>query len=370
MRLISVKSLRPGMELARKVTYGDGAPLLNAGIVLQNKYIEQLKRLNISAVYIHDNLIPDVFIEDVVLEETRERAVNQVRNALTELKQTEGKVSIKKMLMVKKDLSNVVDDIVSQLLSNPNLTVNLADIRSADNYTFSHSVNVAILSTMTAISLGCKNNELKNLGLGAFLHDLGKTMIPLSILNKPGSLDEKEVEEMRQHPKYGYDLIKYKDAFSSSSLAIIYSHHERIDGSGYPKGLTGKDLDLYSKICAVTDVYDALISDRPYRSGMTSHRALEILESESAGFDLQVLQTFYRHVAAYPVGTIVGLSNGLLGVVTDNIYGYPTRPRVRVIAERESFLPVNHEEIDLIETLNIVVDKVYEDHELPKIINK
>lgn len=348
----------------------DGAPLLKAGIVLQDKYIKQLKKLNVSAVYIHDKLIPDVVIEDVILEETRERAVHQVRTALNELNQADGKISIKKMLMVKKDLSAVVDDIVSQLLSNPNLTVNLSDIRSADNYTFSHSVNVAILSTMTAIALGCKKKELKNIGLGVFLHDLGKIMIPLSILNKPGSLDEKEVEEMRRHPEYGYNLIKYKDTFSYPSLAIICNHHERIDGSGYPQGLTEKDLDLYSKICAVADVYDALTSDRPYRSGMVSHKAMEILESESAGFDLQVLQTFYRHVAAYPVGTIVGLSNGLLGVVIENTYSYPTRPRIRVFAERESFLPLKHEEIDLIETLNVVVEKVYEDYELPmSIIN-
>ncbi len=366
MRLISIDSLQPGMKLAKKVTYGSGIPLLQEGIALQDHYIKQLKKLNISAVYVHDNLIPDVEIKDVILEETRERAINQVAAALTELNQAEGKGSFRKMLMVKKELSLVLDDIVSQLLANPNLTVNLSDIRSADNYTFSHSVNVAILAIMTAISMGRKKKELHNIGLGVFLHDLGKVMIPLALLNKPASLDEQEMEEMKRHPQYGYDLIKSKDTFSYPSLAIICNHHERIDGSGYPQGLTGNDLDPYSTICAVTDVYDALTSDRPYRSGVAPHKAMEILESESAGYDLQVLQAFYRHIAAYPIGTIVGLSSGLIGVVTENTYGYPTRPRVRVFAERDSFLPHKNEEIDLMETLNLVVEKVYEDHELPK----
>lgn len=366
MRLISVNSLHPGMELARKVTYGDGAPMLKAGIVLQERYIKQLKKLNIRAVYIRDNLIPDVEIEDVVLEETRERAIKQVHTALTELKQEDSKSSIKKMLMIEKELSTVVDDIVSQILNNPNLTVNLSDIRSVDNYTFSHSVNVAILAIMTAISMQIKKKELNNIGLGVFLHDLGKIMIPLSILNKPGSLDEQEVEEMKRHPQYGYGIVKNKNTFAYPSLAIICNHHERVDGSGYPQGLTGNDLDPYSKICAVADVYDALTSDRPYRPGMAPYRAMEILESESAGFDLQVLQTFYKHVATYPTGTIVGLSNGLVGIVTENSFGYPNRPRVRIFAERDSFLPVKHEEVELMETLNLVIDRVYEDHELPK----
>ncbi len=266
---------------------------------------------------------------------------------------------------MKNDLSEVLDDIISQLLGNLNLTVNLSDIRSADNYTFSHSVNVAVLAIMTAISMGHKKGELKNLGLGVFLHDLGKVVIPLSILNKPGSLDEAEWEEMKRHPVYGYDLVKFKEAFSRPSLVIISNHHERIDGSGYPLGLNGNDLDPYSRICAVADVYDALTADRPYRSGWAPHEAMEILESQATGFDLRVLQTFYRHIAAYPIGTIVGLSNGLLGVVVHNTYGYPTRPRVRVFAERESFAPLQQSEIDLINTLNLVVEKVYADHELP-----
>ncbi len=370
MRRISVRNLRPGMELAKKITHGDGAPLLNVGVKLQPKYIQQLKRMNISAVYVHDSLIPDVEVEDVILEETRERAINQVRTALTGLKQTKGNISINKLLNVKKDLSVVLDDIVSQLLGNPDLTVNLSDIRSADNYTFSHSVNVAILAIMTAISMGNKITALKSLGLGAFLHDLGKITIPPAILNKPGLLNEAEREEMMRHPQYGFNLIRHKKAFSYTSLAIISNHHERIDGSGYPQGLTGNDLDSYSKICAVTDVYDALTSDRPYRPGFAPHKAKEIIALESAGFDLQVLQVFYRHIAAYPIGTIVGLSNGLLGVVVANTHGYPTRPRVRVFAEREEFIPREEHEINLKETLNLVVEKVYEDHELPEFLFK
>jgi HD-GYP domain-containing protein (c-di-GMP phosphodiesterase class II) len=364
MRLMPVWALRPGMEVAKRVNYGEGAPLLNAGVKLQAEYIQQLKRLDVRAVYIHDSLIPDVQVEDVILEETRERAIGLVRSTLNDLKE-DNNSKFTRLLTVKKELTGILDDIVNQLLSNKNLTVNLSDIRYTDNYTFSHSVNVAVLSIMTAITLGMRKSELKNLGLGAFLHDLGKVLIPLSILNKQGRLTDNEMEEMKRHPAYGLDLVKTRHLFNGPSLSIILKHHERVNGSGYPQGLTGDEMELYPKICAVTDVYDALVSDRPYRPGFMPHRAMEIIETEAEGYDLQVLQTFYHHVSAYPIGTFIGLNNGVVGVVVNNRHGHPTRPTVRVISRKDDFEPLQHYEIDLLETLNLVVDRVYQDHEVP-----
>lgn len=365
MRLVPVWALRPGMEVARKVSCNNGAPLLNAGVKLEMEYIQKLKKLNVRAVYIHDNLIPDVVVEDVILDETREKAINMVRSTLTALKEHQ-RPRLSKLVTAKQELTNVLDDIINQLLSNKNLTVNLSDIRYTDDYTFSHSVNVAVLAIMTGISLGMNKTELKNMGIGAFLHDLGKVVVPLTILNKPNRLLEEERMEIEKHPVYGLELVKGRQFFNGPSLAIIHKHHERVNGTGYPQGLQGDEIELYPKICAVADVYDALVSDRPYRKGFKPHKAMEIMEEECEGYDMQVMQTFYHHIAAYPVGTIIGLNNGYLGVVVHNTYGYPTRPRVRIIAEKDNFSPVENYEIDLLDRLNITVEYVYEDHELPE----
>ncbi len=364
MRLVPVWALRPGMEIAKKVKYGQGAPLLNVGVKLHMDYIQQLKKLNISSVYVHDDLIPDVEIEDVILEQTREKAISLVRTTLTSLQEGSNS-NFTKLLNVKEDLSHVLDDIVNQLLSNKNLTLNLSDIRHTDDYTFNHSVNVAVLSIMTAISLGMGKSQLKNIGLGAFLHDLGKVLVPISILNKPGCLAEEEMAEMKRHPSYGLDLIKSRHLFNGPTLSIIYKHHERIDGSGYPQGLKADEIELNPKICAVADVYDALVSDRPYRPGFRPHKAMEIMEEEAAGFDLEVMQKFYHNISAYPIGTFVGLNDGLVGIVVHNTHGHPTRPRVRVVCRKDDFEPLERFEIDLLDRLNLVVDQVYEEHEMP-----
>ncbi len=364
MRLVPVWALRPGMKVAKKIRYGENAPLLNAGVMLQMEYIQQLKKLNIRAVYVHDDLIPDIEVEDVILEQTRDRAISLVRTTLIGLK-SDCKSNYSRLLSIKEDLSDTLDDIVNQLLSNKNLTLNLSDIRYTDDYTFSHSVNVAVLSIMTAISLGMNRSRLKDIGLGAFLHDLGKVVVPISVLNKQGRLREEEMAEMKKHPAYGLDLVKARNIFNGPSLSIIYKHHERINGSGYPQGLHADQIEINPKICAVADVYDALVSDRPYRPGFMPHVAMEIMEGESEGYDLEVMQKFYHNISAYPIGTFVGLNNGFIGVVVQNTHGNTTRPRIRVICRKDDFESLEHFEVDLIDTLNIVVDRVYEDHEMP-----
>ncbi len=360
-------ALRPGMEVAKRVTYGNNAPLLNTGVKLQMEYIQQLKKLNINAIYIHDDLIPDIEIEDVILDQTRDRAVSLVQSAMSGM-QDEDTKNYSRLFDIKGELLEVLDDIVGQLLNSNNLVMNLADIRHTDNYTFSHSVNVAVLSIMTSISMGLRRSELKDIGLGAFLHDLGKVLVPLPILNKPGRLSEDEMAEMMKHPVYGMELVKTRHIFNGPSLSIIHNHHERINGSGYPRGLPEDEVELYPKICAVADVYDALVSDRPYRPGFKPHRALEIMEEEAEKYDLQVMQKFYHNVSAYPIGTFVGLNDGLIGVVVSNTHGHPTRPCVRIICRKDDFEPLEECEIDLMNELKVVVDRVYEDHEIPSYI--
>jgi len=362
MRKIPITLLKPGMKVGRPVYDSMGFLLLNSGVILKQEYIKKLHQLSISSIYIQDERIPDVEIEDIILDETRQEAAGLVKNILDDFGK-EPKKAFNSLLIAKKKLSNILDDIISQLLHNPNLIINLSDIRLADNYTFSHSVNVAVLAVTTAISLGLPRSDLQKLGIGAFLHDLGKIKISLKILNKKDRLLPEEFAEIKKHPRYGYDLVKSQNLIDSSSSAVIFQHHERENGRGYPQKLKGEQINYFAKICAVVDVYDALVADRPYRPALPPHKALEIIENGGEEFDLAVLQNFYQHIAAYPIGTIVGLSNDLIGIVTKNTVGFPTRPRVRIFWTNE-FEKVQPYEIDLKEKIDIVVNKVFEENDL------
>lgn len=365
MRKVRVENLCPGMKVARPVYDAMGFLLLNAGVELKREYIENLKKLQIPAVYIIDSLIPDVEIEDIILDETRQKAYLLIRKILQNAGK-QGDKSSPSLLFTGKEIASVLDEIISHLLNNPNLIVNLTDIRTVDNYTFAHSVNVAVLAITIGISLGLSRSELKKIGLGAFLHDLGKTRIPWDILNKGGSLSSREFTEIKKHPLYGYEIFKAQGYNDSSSAMVIYQHHESKDGSGYPEGVKGEEIHLFARICKAVDIYDALVSDRPYRPAFLPHEAMEILGTKSEELDLLVLQKFFQHVAAYPVGTLVGLSNGKVGIVVHNTAGFPTRPRVRVFCSKENYEQVVPHEIDLVETMNVVVDKVYKEGELPE----
>lgn len=364
MRKVPVEALEPGMKIGRPVYDSSGFLLLNTGKELKKEYIHQLKKLNIPAVYIIDNIIPDIDIDDVILDETRQKANNMVRNILTDLERQPEK-SKSKLLFAHREIKNVLDEIIDQLLDNKNLIINLSDIRTFDSYTFAHSVNVAVMAITTAISFQYPRSKLYEIGLGALLHDLGKVKIPDTILNKDGKLTPEEYTEIKKHPLLGYEMIKSQSFINPVSAQIVLQHHERNNGEGYPNGLTGEQIHLFSKICSVVDVYDALVSDRPYRKALPAHSALELLQSEIELFDINVLQKFFQHVAAYPIGTFVGLSNGEIGIVVHNTVGFPLRPRVRILCTKE-FEPVKQYELNLMDKIDVIIDEVFTEQEIPE----
>lgn len=369
MRKVPVEKLEQGMILARPVYDALGMLLLNTGIVLKREYINNLKKLNVPAVYITDEVIADVIVEDIIFDETRNKAKTLIKGMLQEI---EGQPSqaTQKLLFAKKKLGSVIDEIIEQLVGTSNIMVNLSDIRSTDEYTFAHSVNVAVLAVTTALSMGFPRPELQKIGVGAMLHDLGKIKVPLEILNKQGKLTPEEFSEIKKHPIYGYEMVKSKDIMDASSSMVIYQHHERMNGKGYPEGSNGEGVHTFAKICAVVDVYDALVADRPYRKALPQYKAFDILEAGGEEFDNQVLSHFLRHIAAYPVGTYVELSNGVIGVVVHNSVGYPRCPNVRVLFEADEREPLEPYEIDLLEHMDIVVKRVYHESELPQKVKK
>ena len=172
MRKVPVSSIQPGMKLARPIYDTMGLLLLNSGVELKKEYIRNLKKHNIFSVYIADKIIPDVDIEDVILDETRQKTTVLIKDIMLDIEK-QPKKSIPKLLFTKRNINGALQEIIDQLINNKNLIINLTDIRIADNYTFAHSVNVAVMAITAGISLGLSRSQLKKVGLGSILHDLG-----------------------------------------------------------------------------------------------------------------------------------------------------------------------------------------------------
>ncbi len=368
MRRIPVWALKPGMIVEKPVYDLKGRLLLNRGLELKQDYIHHLKRMEIPFIYVQDHFIPDVKVEDVILDQTRARAVNAVQTILEEARRQPPGSNLG-LVLEQKQFGEIVDEIVDQLTDNPELMVNMADIRSSDTYTFAHSVNVAVLALTTAIARGgFSRKQLNQIGSGSLLHDLGKIKIPLEILNKKGPLTREEFARVQEHPEDGYDIVSRQGILDTNSSGIILQHHERNDGNGYPQHLQEGEISSLAKMVAIADVYDALTSDRPYRKGFPPHRALELMETMGDIFDNDMLQALLCHIAAYPVGTFAELSSGEVGIVVKNRAGFPRHPKVRIFFTGKDLQKVDPHEIDLVGREDKTVKKVFSEKEVINLI--
>jgi HD-GYP domain-containing protein (c-di-GMP phosphodiesterase class II) len=255
-------------------------------------------------------------------------------------------------------VKDIVDTLIADLGENPRLMINVLDIRTHDDYTFAHSVNVCSFAILVGISMGLNNLALREMGVGALMHDLGKTLIPQEVLNKPGKLTEEEYEMVKLHAFDGFNILKHQE-IGLLSAHISLQHHERFDGTGYPRGLAGEDIHPYARIVAVADVYDAMVSDRIYRPRFLPHDAAQWLTAQSDRlFARDVVRAFLQRVVFYPVGTMVRLSNGVVGVVVDVNQPMTTRPVVRVLYDASNQEVGEAYEIDLVKHLEYSIIKV------------
>ncbi len=235
----------------------------------------------------------------------------------------------------------VIDNMIDSIYRNEDALINLTRIRNADEYTYLHSVGVSVLALTFGKYIGLKSQSLKDIGIAAMLHDVGKMKIPAQILNKKGNLTESEYEIMKKHVEIGNLILSRSTDLPPTSLSFISQHHERLDGSGYPLGLKGDELSLHGQIAAIVDVYDAMTSDRCYRDRCQPSEVLKnIFEWSKFHFNSDLVQKFIRCVGIYPVGTLVRLKNGLLAVVVQNDGERILNPVVRVIydAAREKYI--------------------------------
>jgi len=241
---------------------------------------------------------------------------------------------------------DLVDEIASSIRREPTALLSVARLKNHDDYTWLHSMAVCGLMITLAQQLGLDEKQVRRVGMGGLLHDVGKAAVPLEILNKPGKLTDEEFEVMRQHPVTGAQMLMEADA-DDDLLDIALHHHEKVDGSGYPHQLKGDEISLYARMATVCDVYDALTSTRVYRKGWTPAEAMHNMLSWRGHFDSQILHAFVRAIGIYPVGSLVRLASGRVALVVKAGERSLLKPVVHAFWSLHAQREVKPERIDL-----------------------
>ncbi len=251
----------------------------------------------------------------------------------------------------------VVEDITGSVWRNPSALISLARLKTRDDYTYMHSVAVCAMMVALGKQLGLSEDEQRAAGLAGLLHDVGKMLMPLEILNKPGALTDPEFAVMRSHPARGYEALKASGAFNENVLDVCLHHHEKMDGGGYPHRLKADQITLFSRMGAVCDVYDAVTSNRPYKAPWDPAASIARMAQWQGHFDPKVFQAFVVSIGIYPVGTLVKLQSGKLAVVIDQNPGKLTAPKVRVFFSTKSNLPIDVNDLDLAQANDKIVSR-------------
>lgn len=334
MRRISIDKTEPGMVLGKTIYSDNFDILLNKGVVLTKDYVIRLKTRGYTTIYVDDAETADVVIKDPISDKIRTMATKDILKAykvtqasIVKIEADTADAVIKSINTPKFKKSFQQNPVLTHLCNNINhflegimsqdVLSGLNSIKSFDNYTYEHSVDTAVISTIIAKKLLLNQEKLKQVAIGEFLHDIGKIFIDEKIINKPGKLTPEEFETVKMHPVYGYELLKDVDQIGSVAAHIPYQHHERQDGRGYPRGIRGNNkldtgslkfhegdrLIMLAEIAAIADFYDACISDRPYRKGLAPDLVYDLIKTGSGvQFNKELIDCFINVVPKYPVG--------------------------------------------------------------------
>ncbi|MBP1763201.1 MAG: metal dependent phosphohydrolase [Firmicutes bacterium] len=298
------------MILGRDVIDEYGRVLISAGVFLREEIRVLLAKHEITSIWIKDDSCANQEIatmQNLVSASTRLKMTYSVQNAFY------SQYGVAAHLP---QLSESVQQVVDDLTKRDNVLIYLNDVRFKSDYLFMHSTNVGIFAIVIGIKLGLEKDDLFCLGMGALLHDYGKTRINKAILEKKGSLTWDEFNKVKEHSLNGYTILKSETQFDHRMMLIALQHHEWHDGRGYPWGISGEDIHPFSRIVAVADVYDALTTDRVYRQRIPTHEAVRMIcQGAGSQFDGDIVQAFCKATVPYEIGSSVKLNNGLYGSI-------------------------------------------------------
>lgn len=347
-----------GATLAKSIYAPDGRLLVNAGVVLTPSLVEALRARGYGWVVVQDGLLDDVIIDDALCEETRAMAASAVAGMFE--RTVPGKKGRGERIIA------AVERMLDELWSQPEVVFSISAIRCHEGYLFWHSVDVATVSLLVAMASGYDRVKMRELGVGALLHDIGMVKVPVEILRAPRSLTNQEFERVKLHTTLGYRIITENKEFSYIAAHAALEHHERLDGSGYPRGLRGDKILDIGRIVGVADVFCAMTEDRPHRKRVHPHEAIRYLRASAARFDQRFVRRLALRMASYPNGTFVRLSTGDFGVVVRQDKRDGERPVVRLLADGRN-RPVEPVEIALADMpevqVSLVADTVPEELE-------
>ena len=339
---VRTRSLETGMRIDQAIKDRMDRTLIARGTILDEYMISSLKKLNIAGIYVSEGE------EEFETQKQPEPPMSAIaKNNISKYREDDpAKIhladSVKKRVSTgiqylynnsesgnfTETANNITDELVTAINSNAAIAVDISILKTSDEYTFKHSVDVATISMIIAQNLNMSKQDIHNIGVAGLLHDMGKSRIPLEILNKPARLNDEEFEMMKRHSQLGYEILKQKEEFSPAVSLAVLQHHEKMNGKGYPMGVTSDKIINYAKILSVADVYDALVTERPYKKPFTQRNAIELIMSMTEELDIESMRSFLESVILYPVDSIVHLSNGEDAKVVKNIPHSVLRPTV------------------------------------------
>ncbi|MCR5666575.1 MAG: HD-GYP domain-containing protein [Eubacterium sp.] len=324
-----------GSVIAKDVFTKEGVILLHGGTLVDEEIHSRLQRYKGTIEFIVSDLVkeevPNNKQEETpvfdLADDVKERALQGVEYMYNGAQPDE--------------MVDIANDITKSMLvalgENKDVNISLEMLKISDEYTFKHCVDVSAMAMLVANKMNLQENSIRNIAMAGILHDIGKVKIPDEILNKPGKLTVEEFDIIKKHPVYGYDLMRNIKGLEEEVGLGILQHHENINGSGYPYSLKAGEISYMGKILSVVDVYDALVTKRPYKDARRSNVALNMLSDMMDKFDAYILKAFLRCITVYPIGTTVMLSNGVVARVVHNNDGYPLRPRVQDLMTGEYY---------------------------------
>lgn len=338
-KLMPTRTLQSGMKVDQSIIDRMGRTLIARGAILDDYVIHSMLQLGIMSIYIQEGEydpeddekkitpiaqrnIERLHTEDptkvILSASVRERVAEGIQYIYNNA-ESEGLADA---------TNSITNDLMDAIENNDAVAIDINALKTSDEYTFKHSVDVATIAMILAKQQGLLKQEIYEIGVSGLLHDVGKTKIPLEILNKPGRLDEQEFATMKQHPVFGYHMVKERGEFSEQVCLGVLQHHEKINAKGYPLGCNENQISKYAKILSVADIYDALVTERPYKKAFSQRDAVEMIMSMTGELDMKAMKSFLESMILYPVDSIVELSNGEKAKVVKNSPHYILRPTV------------------------------------------
>ena len=338
-KFISTRLLKEGMKIDQSIVDSTGRSLIEKGAYLDDFHIEYLQEKGVNGVYIQEGE-PD--------PDELEMQIPQFTKEVIEKSRVEDRAKVKLTESVRKRVSegiqflyshtddenfseatnNVANELMKTIVDNDAVAVDISMLKVSDEYTFKHSVDVATMAMIVGKKHGLSDHAIHELGISGLLHDVGKSKIPNEVLNKAAKLTDEEFALMKQHTLFGFDILKKRNEFSEGIMLGVLQHHEKINGRGYPVGSPADKIHPYAKIISVADIYDALVTERPYKKGFPKGVAIEMIMSMTGELDFDAMKSFLSSVIVYSVDSIIQLSNGENAKVVENNPENCLRPKV------------------------------------------